>query len=135
MADILIVEDDPAVSMTLALIVEADGHQSRIAPNGAAGLELLRERIPDLTVTDIEMPVRDGPSMALQMFLEDHGLERVPIVLLSGFPDIGDIARDVGTPYYLSKPFDIDRLREIVERALRERVFPVPQPRQKTESS
>jgi CheY-like chemotaxis protein len=126
MANILLVEDDPAVLMTLSFILETEGHVVRAAANGFEGLRCMKECTPELTVSDIEMPVLDGPSMALEIFYEDHGLEKVPLIILSGFPDISLIARQVGTPYFLSKPFEIDALSRLVEQALRERIPPIP---------
>jgi CheY-like chemotaxis protein len=126
MADILIIEDDPAVSMTMALLLESEGHIVRTAANGVEGIRQMKEKHPDLTLSDIEMPVLDGPSMALRLFVEDQGLERIPLVLLSGFPDIGLIAKQIGTPYYLPKPFAIDALSRVINRALAERIAPRP---------
>jgi CheY-like chemotaxis protein len=120
MSEILIVEDDPSVLATISLLLELEGHHVRTAINGAEGLALLREKYPDVTITDIEMPILDGPGMALRMLAENHGLEKVPIVIVSAFPNIQKTADAVGTPYYISKPFEIDDLLKIVYRAIQE---------------
>ncbi|HEX3477475.1 MAG TPA: response regulator [Kofleriaceae bacterium] len=124
MADLLLVDDDPDISEPLVEILQADGHRVRVAENGEVGLRLLAEAIPDLVLLDVEMPVLGGPDMANQMFLEDVGREQVPIVFLSGVPDLHRIADLVGTAYYLQKPFQLDALRKVVARALAERTAP-----------
>jgi DNA-binding NtrC family response regulator len=128
MSEILIVEDDPSVLETISLLLELEGHHVRTALNGAEGLALLRQKFPDVTITDIEMPILDGPGMALRMFLENHGLEKVPIVIVSAFPNIQKTADEVGTPYFISKPFEIDELLSTVSRAIHERISPARPP-------
>jgi len=124
MIEILIVEDDPSVLKTLSMLLELEGYRVRAAANGAEALGLLKERFPVLTISDIEMPVLDGPGMACQMRAENHGLEKIPIVIVSAFPNIEQIAEKMGTPYFISKPFEIDQLLELVERAIREQKSP-----------
>ena len=124
MADLLLVDDDRDIADTLADFLRDQGHHIRIAANGADGLRLLGEGYPDVVLLDVEMPVLDGPRMAHRMFLHDLGQERVPILFLSGVADLDRVAAQVGTPYYLPKPFSLDRLLQMLARALRERAAP-----------
>jgi DNA-binding response OmpR family regulator len=124
MADLLVVDDDFDISEPLVELLQADGHHVRVAENGVVGLRLLAEALPDLVLLDVEMPMLGGPDMAHRMFLENVGRERVPIVFLSGVPDLHRIAHRVGTAYYLQKPFQLDALRTVVARALAERTAP-----------
>lgn len=126
MADLLVVEDDPDAGEALVAILRSHGHVVRIAYDGEHGLRLLSERLPDLALLDVEMPVLDGPGMVVRMFIRDAGLERVPIVLLSGVPDLRAVAARVGTPYYLAKPFPFAALDAMLGRALSERAPPSP---------
>jgi CheY-like chemotaxis protein len=67
----------------------------------------------------MEMPVMDSGAMAVRMLLQDAGLERIPIVLLSGGVDLPRVAREIGTPYYLAKPVGpAGLLRVLEDRAL-----------------
>jgi DNA-binding response OmpR family regulator len=124
MANLLLVDDDRDIADTLAEFLRDEGHLVRIADNGGEGLRVLEDGYPDLVLLDVEMPVLDGPCMAHQMFLRDLGRERVPILFLSGVADLPRVAARVGTPYYLPKPFSLDRLLHMLARALRERAAP-----------
>ena len=124
MADILLVEDDKDLAWAFQQLLDIDGHTVRIANDGEAALRLLKERAPNLVVTDIEMPILDGPGMAYRIFIEDSGLEEIPIVVLSGFPELERVAKEIGTPYFVSKPFNIDNVLALIDRALVEKTIP-----------
>jgi CheY-like chemotaxis protein len=129
MADVLIVEDDDDIAFLTQEFLELDGHHVRRAPNGEKGLANMSDgALPDLVVTDVEMPILTGPGMAARMLAEDCGRERIPIVIISGASDLIAIARRVGTPYYLAKPFEPSDMLAVVARALSEGCFPQPQP-------
>jgi CheY-like chemotaxis protein len=124
MGDLLIVDDDPDIVETLSEILSVRGHCIRVAANGEEGLERLRDKLPDLVLLDVEMPVLGGPAMAYRMFLEDMGRECIPIVLLSGIADLPLVAAQTGTPYFLTKPYSLSQLCALVEQAIRERIPP-----------
>lgn len=124
MADVLIIDDDIDSAEVLADIMRAAGHDVRIGYNGQEGLELAKQRTPDVALVDVEMPLLDGPEMAYEMLLHDMGLEHVPVVFLSGIPKLQEVAAGVGTPYFLPKPYRHAAIMAIVTRALAERIAP-----------
>jgi DNA-binding NtrC family response regulator len=126
MADLLIVDDDLDSAEALADILRAEGHEVRVGYDGREGLRLAGERYPDAALLDVEMPHLDGPGMALQMFVHNMGLEKVPVILLSGIANLSRIAVSIGTPYFLPKPYRYERLTALLDRALTERVAPTP---------
>ncbi len=128
MANLLIVDDDLDVAEVLTDVLSGLGHEVRTAPNGEAGLWELGERIPDVLLLDVEMPLLDGPGMAAEMFRRDHGLDDVPIILLSGIPTLPRLAARVGTPYFHAKPYSQEDVQALLERALSERARPIPHP-------
>ncbi len=101
MADLLVVDDDRNLAEVVAEVLQNYGHVVRVAHNGEVGLARLGERMPDLVVLDVEMPILRGPGMAMALLLRDCGLELVPIVLVSGAVGLEAIAAEVGTPYSL----------------------------------
>jgi DNA-binding response OmpR family regulator len=124
MADLLLVDDDADVTDVLSDFLRDQGHEVRVAVNGEDGLRLVHERPPELILLDVEMPILQGPRMAYRMFVEDAGQERIPILFLSGIPDLQRIAACVGTKYYLTKPYSLDQLLETICTALYERAAP-----------
>ncbi len=128
MADLLIVDDDAMIAETVADILADEGHTVRMGHDGAEGLGLMAQRLPDLVVLDVEMPQLSGPEMAHRMVVENAGRERIPIVLLSGAAYLERVAAMVGTPYALTKPCQLDTLLQTMRRALAERRAPQPGP-------
>jgi CheY-like chemotaxis protein len=78
---ILIVDDERAVAITLALVFKAKGFETQSANSGAEALELARSFRPDVLVTDVMMPGMDGFELAEKIFDELPGCR---IFLLSG---------------------------------------------------
>ena len=60
---LLIVDDDPEIALTLAEMLEPDGHAIDIAENGAEALERLEDQSYDLIISDLRMPELDGPGL------------------------------------------------------------------------
>jgi len=129
MANVLIVEDDPDTLEISTEVLEAAGHQVRKGANGEEGLDSLSVGPhPDCLLLDVDMPVLSGPGMAHRMLMHDAGQENIPILLVSGREDLAELARRMGTPYFLSKGSHEygKMLLEILDRALRERRAPSP---------
>jgi CheY-like chemotaxis protein len=121
MASVLIVDDDDDIASLLQTLLESRGYRTSIACDGLRALALMVDPLPDLVISDAEMPVLDAEGLAYRMFYEDCGRELIPIVLISGSPEIKEIARKIGTSYVLAKPFSIEALLGLVERALEEK--------------
>ena len=100
LADLLVIDDDLDGADALAEILRTEGHEVRVGYNGEDGLRLARERLPDMALLDVEMPLLDGPGMAHQMFIHDMGMELVPVVLLSGAVNLRQVAATVGVPLF-----------------------------------
>jgi DNA-binding response OmpR family regulator len=125
-ADLLIVDDDEDVILPMRLFLKKRGHAVRYAADGEEGLVEIKKKCPDLILLDVEMPGLTGPEMAYRLLLRDAGHEKIPILLLSGVSFLEHMAAQVGTPYYLSKPFGFAEFGALLERAMRERLPPRP---------
>jgi CheY-like chemotaxis protein len=127
MANVLIVDDNSDTVELSADFLESAGHRVTKGRNGEEGLKsLLAAPLPDCVVLDVDMPVLGGPEMAHRMLLHDAGEEKIPIVLVSGRSDLPDVARRIGTPYFLRKATHEygEALLKLVGRALSERQAP-----------
>ena len=129
MANVLIVDDDSETVEISTELLKSSGHRVQIGYNGEEGLKSLGEgKLPDCVLLDVDMPVLNGPGMAHEMLLHDAGEEKIPIVLVSARADLSEVARRIGTPYFLAKASADygDNLLGLLDRALRERLAPAP---------
>ena len=115
---ILIVEDEHTLRRLLEYRLQHH-YKVRTAGNGVEALELIRERIPDLIVSDIMMPGMDG--FELQEALEKDKQTRViPFIFLTAKMDDESRLQGMrtGVDDYITKPFDIEQLMMRIERLL-----------------
>ena len=107
---LLIAEDDPALGVFLSRGLESDGHRVRLATDGAAALAAFREDLPDLTILDLNMPVKDGEQVLEELRLLDSNL---PVLILTGRTELETRVRclDLGADDLMSKPFSLHELR------------------------
>lgn len=113
---ILIIDDDPAVSRTLSLILTRAGYQVATAVSGRSGLELLTGGAFDLVLTDIIMPELDGIE-AIRKIRTDHPGLRVIAMSGGGQIDKADflhMAEALGADRVIEKPVRSDKLLELV---------------------
>jgi DNA-binding response OmpR family regulator len=107
---LLIAEDDRALGTFLSRGLEADGHHVRMALDGAAAVEAFREDLPDLTILDLNMPVKDGEQVLDEMRSMDA--ER-PVLVLTARQEVDTRVRcfDHGADDLMIKPFSLHELR------------------------
>ncbi|MES1173106.1 MAG: sigma-54 dependent transcriptional regulator [Myxococcales bacterium] len=122
MATVLIVDDDPSVLFVLKELLEERGHATLSASSGYDALGLLDG--VDLVLTDLQMPVMNGMEL-LRMVRERDA--SIPAILLTAHGSEKDAvnAMKSGAYDYLTKPFDIDEVALVVERALESRALRV----------
>lgn len=125
-ATVLVVDDDDDLAWIVGEVLAAEGFVVRRARDGVDGLRLLEAALPDVVLMDVEMPHLTGPELSYRMLLRDLGMDAVPVVLVSGVAELDEVARRVGTPYHLAKPYDLDELLTLLRRALDERRAPNP---------
>jgi DNA-binding LytR/AlgR family response regulator len=116
---ILLVDDEPLALRRLALALGSCAGVEVVgsARDGDAAVEEVRRLRPDLIILDVEMPGRDGLSVAAE-FQGEGGPE---IIILSAFDRYAAVAFEVEALDYLLKPLRLDRLRQAIERARRRR--------------
>lgn len=125
-ADVLVVEPNDDQRTLLAGLLRRDGYTVRTVPNVALGQRVLEQRYPELVISDAEVSALDHAALTYRHFVESLGRERVPVILVSVLPRLPDIARAIGTPYFLAKPFAIENLQQLIGRALAEGLAPHP---------
>ncbi|AGL16546.1 response regulator [Actinoplanes sp. N902-109] len=118
MALVVVAEDDGDIREIMERVLRRAGHTVVAAGDGAAGLAAVRERRPDLVVSDIDMPVMSGIEMTLAL-RGDPATEDLPVLFVSGSVAPGDPgpAAVEGTSV-LFKPFLPAELTAAVDQAL-----------------
>jgi len=115
---VLVVEDDATLRDVLAPLLEGEGYQVSVAPNGRDALERLhKESPPDVIILDLKMPVMDGWEFR-SIQKDDPKLGLIPVVALSA--DHTPPAVAISAQAYLHKPVDLNDLLTTIERVLRE---------------
>jgi len=109
-AMILLAEDDPGLSLRIATVL-SERYLVLTAPNGKVALEMAREHLPDLLVTDLEMPEMNGIELT-RHFLELQGTTLSPVLIVSAHAGLGErlAGFDAGAVDYIVKPFSADEL-------------------------
>ena len=104
---ILIVEDEAHIRKVLEYNLKLDGFEVYMAEDGATGLQLVREKKPDVILLDWLMPVMNG----LQVLAElkaDNSTEDIPVFMLTAKGMLNDVtlALETGAANYITKPFN-----------------------------
>jgi CheY-like chemotaxis protein len=110
---VLIVEDESYLCELIADILSAEGHYIVAAPNGLAALERLREFTPDIILLDLMMPIMDGWEV-MSVLGSDPRLSQIPVVIITAIYDVTVTEQSTNAKAILAKPFDIERLTEVV---------------------
>jgi DNA-binding NtrC family response regulator len=114
---VLAIDDEPAMTEWLKMVIEAEGYEVRTALIGTRGEEIFKQWKPDIVVTDLMLPDVDGIELLRRLKELDPWPE---VIVISGQ---GTIARAVeagqaGAFYFLEKPVSQDGLLDLVRRAV-----------------
>jgi len=118
MTSVLLVDDEPGVLFTLSELVTERGYRALTARNATEALTKLDDA--DAVVTDLSMPGMTGLELIAQIAQRDAAL---PVILLTahGSERVAVQAMKQGAYDYIAKPFDIDEVGVVIERALEAR--------------
>ena len=118
MASVLIADDEPAICRVFSTMLERAGHRALVAANGNQALELVSREAPDVAFLDVRMPGLDGlEALARLRELAPH----LPVVVMTAYGTVETAlaAMRNGAFDYLGKPVELERLRAVLDRALR----------------
>lgn len=115
---LLIAEDDEALGHFLKRGFEADGYRVLLAPNGGIASRAFRDEMPDLTILDLNLPVKDGEEVLHEIRALGTDL---PVLVLTGRQEVSTRVRclDHGADDLMLKPFSLHELRARVRALLR----------------
>jgi CheY-like chemotaxis protein len=113
---ILVVERNPAVQKLESFLLKEAGFRVEFANDGQEALDRARTNQPYLLVTEILVPKVDGLTLCRR--LREDPTTRAILVVVFSHLDAEDRAIEAGADAFLRKPFDPDRLIEIVRRLI-----------------
>lgn len=120
MACIVVIDDEETIRCLLDEGLQKDNHRVCSAEDGRKGVALFREEKPDLVITDIFMPEKEG----VETIQEIKAISpSVPIIAISGGgrfqqDNMLTLAQKLGADVVLKKPFGISEIRETVQNML-----------------
>lgn len=121
MASILVIEDEPGVAEIMTVNLVTAGHDVVSVKDGNSALEMLAEDPPDLVLLDLNLPQVSG-FRVITVMRRTPEWQDVPVVVVTAynFEEAMDVVRS-GVDEFLTKPFDVQDLLEIVGRVLGKR--------------
>lgn len=114
---VLVVDDDDTIRELIATALSDEGYEIQTAAHGADALDLIARWSPDLILLDMRMPVMDGWEFS-EAYRQLPG-PLAPIVVLTAGRDAASSASQVAAAGFVSKPFDLNGLLEVVARFTR----------------
>lgn len=108
---ILVVDDDAPTRLLLRHLLEDDGFRVQSARDGIEALQRCERRLPDIMITDLNMPRLGGAELVGE--LESRGLGSFPVIVISGRDDCAQVPEGLSLSA-MPKPFDSDRLLKMV---------------------
>ena len=119
MAKILIVEDNALNIKLFCDLLAAHGHEPQAVTDSRQALDAAREFVPELVITDIQLPHVSGLDL-IRLIRADEQLKEVPIMAVTAYASIGDEERirGAGAESYVTKPISVARFVQEVDSLL-----------------
>ncbi|MEO0077474.1 MAG: response regulator [candidate division WOR-3 bacterium] len=115
----LVVDDEPDISLVVKARLEAAGYVVETAADGLEALNRVRANPPDLIILDVMLPVMDGFAVCA-LLKRDQRFSHLPVIMLSARtrPQDRSTGQNVGADAYLAKPFQPAELLGEIRRLL-----------------
>ncbi|WP_424245560.1 DNA-binding response OmpR family regulator [Elusimicrobium posterum] len=118
MKKIAIIEDEPALSEMMQMMLDRSGYQTVVCDNGREAMDFLEREMPDLVMLDVMLPGMDGSEIAKNMSAHPS-LSTTPIIVVSALEESGSLFRGITqVREFCPKPFTVNNLVSAVKRVL-----------------
>jgi CheY-like chemotaxis protein len=122
---ILVVDDEPDTIAFVSSVIEEMGDYSVLsATDGDEALQKARTEFPDLIILDVIMPKKDGFTTFCELKQDDKTVD-IPIIMLSGLHEMGDMVRagampiDAKPELFIDKPIEPIKLKNLINEVLK----------------
>jgi CheY-like chemotaxis protein len=111
---ILVADDDPIIRKLLCEVLTHDGHEVSTVADGAQAVKEAQEKEFELFFSDVHMPVMNGLETVRTM---RNLYPQLPVVMMDSYPDqLASQAKNEGALACIHKPFDLEEIRNIIQR-------------------
>jgi CheY-like chemotaxis protein len=126
-ARVLVIEDNDSSLELMIYLLESFGHMPLNARDGEEGIQIARSERPDLILCDMQLPAMDGHEVCRQL-KGDPVLRSIPLVALTAYAMVGDREKMLAEGFdgYLSKPINLEQVKDQLARFLSRRTRIVP---------
>ncbi|MDD5686976.1 MAG: response regulator [Elusimicrobia bacterium] len=120
---ILVIEDDLSISKMLKINLEKSGYEVFVSSDGNEGVEIAKQKKPDLIILDIMLPDKNG-FVVLEEIKNNQDIAYTPVIVMSGLsiseikkqiPSYSEKAEGSRTLFFVKKPFEIEELLEEIK--------------------
>lgn len=121
MKNILIVDDEKNIALSLKIFFKKEGYNVLIAQNGLEAIKIAQDHVPNLIFLDIVLPKLNG-YLVCQALREDRNTRNIPIVFMSAKTQQEDIKKafEIGAKEYIVKPFSYQKIKDITTKYIKE---------------
>jgi two-component system nitrogen regulation response regulator GlnG len=115
MSHVLIIDDEQSVCWGLERLLTEEGYEVTVCPSAEEGLAAVRRRRPDLALVDVRLPGIDGLTALERLRAEDP----FPVVIITAYGSLDTAVQALqrGAFDYLTKPFELEQVVDVVRRA------------------
>lgn len=114
---VLVVDDQKGVRCLLEELFKKEGYEVNVAVDGRDSIEKVKANTPDIVLMDMKMPNMNGLEASEEIIKYDRN---IPIIMMTAYGEMEIVqkALEVGVKKYITKPFDIIDLRNLVREVL-----------------
>lgn len=125
--NVLYVEDSPTQALLLKESLEKNHFKVQLAKDGVEGLQKIEETLPQIILSDIEMPRMNGYDFCKHI-KTDPKKKNIPVLLLTNLTDVQDVVKGIGcgADSFLTKPCEINLLISTIRNALKNNEVKAP---------
>ncbi len=118
MPHILIVDDELSMRECLKILFEKDGYEVSVAEDAATALKITEKEDINIVLSDIRMPGMNGLELLAEL---KHRSPELPVIMITAFasPDDAVLAMKHGAFDYITKPFKVDEIKEVIRTAVK----------------
>ena len=111
---VLVIDDNSGILFVMRQALELKDYEVHTSDT-FDGVEQIEKSAPDLIYLDISLVGYDGRKVT-QELKGDERTKKIPIIILTAYPNAGELAKEAGADDYLSKPFDLENLWKMTAR-------------------